>query len=144
MASPNGSPRVSRVSPADTPTGVNCHPGMAEHPKEQNLTISIQDKPGHQAQSQPNQHSNSREAPNKPVPPTAISCSAVQSTLNALTVLIYSEAAETLSPSASCSKPVINGKSKLPAASLPSIPEDKPLETFRLSDEVKGSTDETR
>ncbi|KAM6156365.1 ubiquitin carboxyl-terminal hydrolase 42-like [Erethizon dorsatum] len=125
MSSPNGNPSVNRASPVNASTSVqnwsvNRPSVIPEHPKKQKITISIHNKlPVRQAQSQPNHHSNSLEAPNKPVPPSTVTnCSAIQSTSNASTVSVSSKVAKPLSPSESCSKPVMNGKSKASSSVL--------------------------
>lgn len=125
MSSPNGNPSVNRASPVNTSTSVqnwsvNRPSVIPEHPKKQKITISIHNKlPVRQAQSQPNHHSNSLEAPIKPVPSSTVTnYSAIQSTSNASTMTISSKVAKPLSPSESCSKPVMNGKSKVSSSVL--------------------------
>ncbi|KAG3260050.1 ubiquitin specific peptidase 42, transcript variant X1 [Ictidomys tridecemlineatus] len=125
MSSPNGNPSVNRAGPVNASTSVqnwsvNRPSVIPEHPKKQKITISIHNKlPVRQGQSQPNLHSNSLEAPNKPVPSSTITnSSAIQSTSNASTMSISNKVAKPISPSESCSKPVMNGKSKLSSSVL--------------------------
>lgn len=125
MSSPNGNPSVNRAGPVNASTSVqnwsvNRPSVIPEHPKKQKITISIHNKlPVRQGQSQPNLHSNSLEAPNKPVPSSTITnSSAIQSTSNASTMSISNKVAKPISPSDSCSKPVMNGKSKLSSSVL--------------------------
>ncbi|XP_048223383.1 ubiquitin carboxyl-terminal hydrolase 42 isoform X2 [Perognathus longimembris pacificus] len=125
MSSPNGNPSVNRTSPVNASTSVqnwsvNRPSVIPEHPKKQKITISIHNKlPVRQGQSQPILHSNSLEAPTKPVPSSTITnSSAIQSTSNASTMSVSSKVAKSVSPSKSCSQPVVNGKSKLSSSVL--------------------------
>ncbi|XP_036280506.1 ubiquitin carboxyl-terminal hydrolase 42 isoform X1 [Pipistrellus kuhlii] len=125
MSSPNGNSNVSRAGAANTPTSVqNWSVARAsvtpEHPKKQKITISIHNKlPVRPGQSQPNLHNNSLENPTKPVPSSTITTSsAIQSTSSAPTTSLPSKVPKQTAPSESCSKPLVNGKSKLSASIL--------------------------
>ncbi|XP_037671123.1 ubiquitin carboxyl-terminal hydrolase 42 [Choloepus didactylus] len=125
MSSPNGNSNVNRASPINTSTSVQNWPVnrssvIPEHPKKQKITISIHNKlPVRQGQSQPNLHNNSLENPSKPVPSSTITnSSAVQSTSNASTLSVSSKVTKQMTPGDSCSKPVMNGKSKLNSSVL--------------------------
>ncbi|KAM4820678.1 ubiquitin carboxyl-terminal hydrolase 42 [Thomomys bottae] len=117
MSSPNGNPTVARTSPVNASTSVqnwsaNRPAVIPEHPKKQKITISIHNK-------LPNLHSNSLEAPAKPVPSSTITnSSAIQSTSNASTMAVSSKVAKAVSPSEACSQPVVNGKAKLSSSVL--------------------------
>lgn len=120
MSSPNGNSNVNRAGPVNASTSVqnwsvNRSSVIPEHPKKQKITISIHNKlPVRQGQSQPNLHSNSLESPNKPVPSSTITnSSAMQSTSSASTASASSKVTKQRTPTESCSKPVMNGKSKL-------------------------------
>ncbi|XP_066129471.1 ubiquitin carboxyl-terminal hydrolase 42 [Saccopteryx bilineata] len=125
MSSPNGNSNVSRAGPVNAPTSVqnwsvNRSSVIPEHPKKQKITISIHNKsPVRQGQSQPNLHSNSLENPAKPIPSSTITnSSAIQSTSSAPTTSVSSKVTKQMAPSESCSKPVMNGKSKLNSSVL--------------------------
>nr|XP_020029476.1 LOW QUALITY PROTEIN: ubiquitin carboxyl-terminal hydrolase 42 [Castor canadensis] len=124
MSSPNGNPSINRTSPVNASTSVqnwsvNRPSVIPEHPKKQKITISIHNKlPVRQGQAQPNLHSNSLEAPSKPVPSSTITTSAIQSTSSASTISVSSKVAKPLSPSESCAQPVMNGMSKLSSSVL--------------------------
>lgn len=125
MSSPNGNSNVSRAGAANASTSVqNWSVARAsvtpEHPKKQKITISIHNKlPVRPGQSQPNLHNNSLENPTKPVPSSTITTSsAIQSTSSAPTTSLPSKVTKQTAPSESCSKPVMNGKSKLSASVL--------------------------
>lgn len=118
MSSPNGN--SNRAGPVNASTSVqnwsvNRSSVIPEHPKKQKITISIHNKlPVRQGQSQPNLHSSSLESPNKPVPSSTITnSSAMQSTSSASTASAPSKGTKQRTPTESCSKPVMNGKSKL-------------------------------
>lgn len=120
MSSPNGNSNVNRAGPVNASTSVqnwsvNRSSVIPEHPKKQKITISIHNKlPVRQGQSQPNLHSNSLENPNKPVPSSTITnSSAIQSTSSAPMASVSSKVTKHMAPPESCSKPVMNGKSKL-------------------------------
>ncbi|XP_058425294.1 ubiquitin carboxyl-terminal hydrolase 42 isoform X1 [Diceros bicornis minor] len=125
MSSPNGNSNVSRAGPVNASTSVqnwsvNRSSVIPEHPKKQKITISIHNKlPVRQGQSQPNLHSNSLENPNKPVPSSTVtSSSTIQSTSSASAASVSSKVTKQITPSESCSKPVMNGKSKLNSSVL--------------------------
>lgn len=125
MSSPNGNSNVSRAGPVTASTSVqnwsvNRSSVIPEHPKKQKITISIHNKlPVRQGQSQPNLHSNSLENPTKPVPSSTITnSSAIQSTSSAPATSVSSKVTKQMTPSESCSKPVMNGKSKLNSSVL--------------------------
>ncbi|XP_008071103.1 ubiquitin carboxyl-terminal hydrolase 42 isoform X2 [Carlito syrichta] len=125
MSSPNGNSNVNRASPVNASTSVqnwsvNRSSVIPEHPKKQKITISIHNKlPGRQSQSQPNLHSSSLENPHKPAPSSTITnSSAVQSTSNASTTSVSSKVTKSIAPSESCSRPAMNGKSKLNSSVL--------------------------
>ncbi|XP_074170029.1 ubiquitin carboxyl-terminal hydrolase 42 [Rhinolophus sinicus] len=120
MSSPNGNSNVNRAGPVNASTSVqnwsvNRSSVIPEHPKKQKITISIHNKlPVRQGQSQPNLHSSSLENPNKPVPSSTITnSSAIQSTSSAPMASVSSKVTKHMAPPESCSKPVMNGKSKL-------------------------------
>ncbi|XP_037362976.1 ubiquitin carboxyl-terminal hydrolase 42 [Talpa occidentalis] len=125
ISSPNGNSSVNRAGPVNASTSVqnwsvNRSSVIPEHPKKQKITISIHNKlPVRQGQSQPNLHSNSLESPNKPVPSSTITnSSATQSTSSTSTASVSSKATKQIPLSESCSKPVMNGKSKLNSSVL--------------------------
>ncbi|XP_057606879.1 ubiquitin carboxyl-terminal hydrolase 42 [Hippopotamus amphibius kiboko] len=125
MSSPNGNSNVNRTGPVNASTSVqnwsvNRPSVIPEHPKKQKITISIHNKlPVRQGQSQPNLHSNSLENPNKPAPSSTITTSsAIQSTSSAPTMPASSKVTKQITPRESCSKPVMNGKSKLSSGVL--------------------------
>ncbi|KAM7142255.1 ubiquitin carboxyl-terminal hydrolase 42 isoform 1-T2 [Molossus nigricans] len=125
MSSPNGNSNVNRAGPVNASTSVqnwsvNRSSVIPEHPKKQKITISIHNKlPVRQGQSQPNLHSNSLENSTKPVPSSTItSSSAIQSTSSTPTTPVSSQVTKQMAPSESCSKPVMNGKSKLSSSVL--------------------------
>lgn len=125
MSSPNGNSNVSRAGAVNASTSVqNWSVTRAsvtpEHPKKQKITISIHNKlPVRQGQSQPNLHNNSLENPTKPVPSSTITnSSAIQSTSSAPTTSVPSKVTKQTAPTESCSKPVMNGKSKLNSSVL--------------------------
>lgn len=125
MSSPNGSSNVSRAGAVNASTSVqnwsvNRASVIPEHPKKQKITISIHNKlPVRQGQSQPNLHNNSLENPTKPAPSSTITnSSAIQSTSSAPTTTVPSKVTKQTAPSESCSKPVMNGKSKLNSSVL--------------------------
>ncbi|XP_053410480.1 ubiquitin carboxyl-terminal hydrolase 42 isoform X1 [Nycticebus coucang] len=125
LSSPNGNSSVNRTSPVNASTSVqnwsvNRSSVTPEHPKKQKITISIHNKlPGRQGPSQPNLHSNSLENPNKSVPSSTITnSSAIPSTSTASTMSISSKVTKTTTLSEACSKPVMNGKSKLNSSVL--------------------------
>uniref|UniRef100_A0A452SFX1 Ubiquitin carboxyl-terminal hydrolase n=1 Tax=Ursus americanus TaxID=9643 RepID=A0A452SFX1_URSAM len=120
MSSPSGNSSVSRAGSVNASTSVqnwsvNRPSVIPEHPKKQKITISIHNKlPVRQGQSQPNLHSGSLENPTKPVPSSTVTnSSAIQSTSSAPTTAVSSKVTKQMTPSESCSKPVMNGKSKL-------------------------------
>ncbi|XP_036753011.2 ubiquitin carboxyl-terminal hydrolase 42 isoform X1 [Manis pentadactyla] len=120
ISSPNGNSSVNRAGPVNASTSVqnwavNRSSVLPEHPKKQKITISIHNKlPVRQAQTQPNLHVNALENPNKPVPSATItSPSAIQSTSSASATSVSSKVTKQVTLSESCSKPVMNGKSKL-------------------------------
>ncbi|XP_016069125.1 PREDICTED: ubiquitin carboxyl-terminal hydrolase 42 [Miniopterus natalensis] len=125
MSSPNGNSNVNRAGPVNASTSVqnwsvNRSSVVPEHPKKQKITISIHNKlPVRQGQSQPNLHSSSLENPTKPVPSSTVtSSSATQSTSSAPPTSVSSKVTKQTAPSESCSKPVMNGKSKLSSSVL--------------------------
>ncbi|KAL2765988.1 ubiquitin carboxyl-terminal hydrolase 42 isoform 1 [Daubentonia madagascariensis] len=125
MSSPNGNSNVNMASPVNASTSVqnwsvNRSSVIPEHPKKQKITISIHNKlPGRQGPSQPNLHSNSLENPNKPVPSSTITnSSAIQSTSTTSTMSVSSKVTKLTTPSEACSKPMMNGKSKLNSSVL--------------------------
>ncbi|XP_075851393.1 ubiquitin carboxyl-terminal hydrolase 42 isoform X1 [Microcebus murinus] len=125
MSSSNGNSNVNMASPVNASTSVqnwavNRSSVIPEHPKKQKITISIHNKlPGRQGPSQPNLHSNSVENPNKPAPSSTITnSSAIQSTSTTSTMSISSKVTKLTTPSEACSKPVMNGKSKLNSSVL--------------------------
>uniref|UniRef100_A0A8C0SHX0 ubiquitinyl hydrolase 1 n=1 Tax=Canis lupus familiaris TaxID=9615 RepID=A0A8C0SHX0_CANLF len=125
MSSPSGNSSVSRAGSVNASTSVqnwsvNRPSVIPEHPKKQKITISIHNKlPVRQGQSQPNLHSSSLENPNKPVPSSTVTnSSAIQSTSSASTTAVSSKVTKQMTPSESCSKPVMNGKSKLNSSVL--------------------------
>lgn len=125
MSSPNGNSNVSRAGAVNASTSVqnwsvNRASVIPEHPKKQKITISIHNKlPVRQGQSQPNLHNNCLENPTKPVPSSTITTSsAIQSTSSAPTTSVPSKVTKPTAPSESCSKPVMNGKSKLNSSVL--------------------------
>ncbi|XP_076996655.1 ubiquitin carboxyl-terminal hydrolase 42 isoform X2 [Tamandua tetradactyla] len=125
MSSPNGNSNVNRASPVNASTSVqnwsvNRSSVIPEHPKKQKITISIHNKlPVRPGQSQPNHHNSSLENSSKPVPSSTITNSAIQSTSNASTVSVSSKITkQMMTPGESCSKPVMNGKSKLNSSVL--------------------------
>ncbi|KAG8513665.1 Ubiquitin carboxyl-terminal hydrolase 42 [Galemys pyrenaicus] len=125
IASPNGNSSVNRAGPVNASTSVqnwsvNRSSVIPEHPKKQKITISIHNKlPVRQGQSQPNLHSNSLENPNKPVPSSTITnSSATQSTSSTSTASASSKTTKQIPLNESCSKPVMNGKSKLNSSVL--------------------------
>ncbi|KAK2502945.1 hypothetical protein MC885_020590 [Smutsia gigantea] len=119
ISSPNGNSSVNRAGPVNASTSVqnwsvNRSSVLPEHPKKQKITISIHNKlPVRKAQSQPNPHVNALENPNKPVPSATITSPATQSTSSASATSVSSKVTKQVTPSESCSKPVMNGKSKL-------------------------------
>ncbi|KAF3813883.1 hypothetical protein GH733_017915 [Mirounga leonina] len=125
MSSPSGNSSVSRAGSVNASTSVqnwsvNRPSVIPEHPKKQKITISIHNKlPVRQGQSQPNLHSGSLENPAKPVPSSTVTnSSAIQSTSSAPTMAVSSKVTKQMTPSESCSKPVMNGKSKLNSSVL--------------------------
>ncbi|XP_059555286.1 ubiquitin carboxyl-terminal hydrolase 42 isoform X5 [Myotis daubentonii] len=125
VSSPNGNSSVSRAGAVNASTSVqnwsvNRASVIPEHPKKQKITISIHNKlPVRQGQSQPNLHSNCLENPTKPVPSSTITASsAIQSASSAPTTSAPSKVTKPTAPSESCSKPVMNGKSKLSSSVL--------------------------
>ncbi|XP_036913741.1 ubiquitin carboxyl-terminal hydrolase 42 [Sturnira hondurensis] len=125
LSSPNGSSSVSRAGPVSASTSVqnwsvsrsSVNP---EHPKKQKITISIHNKfPVRQGQSQPGLHSSALESPAKPAPSSTVTnSSAIQSTSSAPPASVPSPGPRQTAPSESCSKPVMNGKSKLSSSVL--------------------------
>lgn len=93
---------------------------IPEHPKKQKITISIHNKfPVRQGQSQPGLHGSSLESPAKPAPSSTVTnSSAIQSTSSAPPASGPSQGPRQPAPSESCSKPVVNGKSKLSSSVL--------------------------
>lgn len=119
MSSPGGNSSVSRAGSVNASTSVqnwsvNRPSVIPEHPKKQKITISIHNKlPVRQGQSQPSLHGPSLDTPNKPVPSSTVTSSAMQSTSSASLTAVSSKVTKQMTPSESCSKPVMNGKSKL-------------------------------
>lgn len=128
MSSPNGNTSVNRASPvvnASTSVqnwSVNRPSVIPEHPKKQKITISIHNKlPVRQGQAQLNNnlHGPSLEAPSKAAPSSTITNpSAIQSTSNAPMTSVSNKVAKSVSPSESCSKPMVNGKAKVSSSVL--------------------------
>ncbi|XP_054425820.1 ubiquitin carboxyl-terminal hydrolase 42 [Pteronotus mesoamericanus] len=125
LSSPNGNSNVSRAGPVNASTSVqswavNRASVIPEHPKKQKITISIHNKfPVRQGQPQPSLHSNSLESPAKPAPSSTITnSSAVQSTSSAPAASVPRQGPLPTAPSEPCSKPVVNGKSKLNSSVL--------------------------
>ncbi|CAM4618763.1 unnamed protein product [Lepidochelys olivacea] len=95
-------------------------PIIPDPSKKQKITISIHNNklPTRQTLSQPNLH-NSLENLSKPVPSSTITnSSAVKSTSNAPTMSVATKVSKQTAPSDSCSKPLMNGKSKLNSSTL--------------------------
>ncbi|KAM9097467.1 ubiquitin carboxyl-terminal hydrolase 42 isoform X1 [Sarcophilus harrisii] len=116
---------LNRTSPASASTSiqnwtVNRPSIIPEPPKKQKITISIHNKlPVRQGQSQPNLHNSSLENLSKSIPSSTITnSSALQSTSNASTMSVATKVSKQITPSESCSKPVMNGKSKLTSSVL--------------------------
>ncbi|XP_029433537.1 ubiquitin carboxyl-terminal hydrolase 42 isoform X2 [Rhinatrema bivittatum] len=89
---------------------------IPEPPKKQKITISIHNNklPARQGQSQPSLHNGPLETLSKPVPSSTVTnSSAIQSTSNASATTVATKFAKQMTPSESCSKPMMNGKSKL-------------------------------
>ncbi|CAH7272068.1 ubiquitin carboxyl-terminal hydrolase 42 isoform X2 [Phodopus roborovskii] len=127
MSSPNGNTSVNRASPVVASTSVqnwsvNRPSVIPEHPKKQKITISIHNKlPVRQGQAQLNNnlHGSSLEAPSKAAPSSTITNpSAIQSTSNAPMTSVSNKVAKPVSPSESCSKPMVNGKAKMSSGVL--------------------------
>ncbi|KAM5300794.1 ubiquitin carboxyl-terminal hydrolase 42 isoform 1-T2 [Glossophaga mutica] len=125
LSSPNGSSSASRAGPVSASTSVqnwsvNRSSVIPEHPKKQKITISIHNKfPVRQGQSQPGLHSSPLESPAKPAPSSTITnSSAIQSTSSAPPTSAPSQGPKQTAPRESCSKPVVNGKSKLSSGVL--------------------------
>lgn len=127
VSSPNGNTSVNRAGPANASTSVqnwsvNRPSVIPEHPKKQKITISIHNKlPVRQGQAQlsNNLHGTSLEAPSKAAPSSTITNpSAIQSTSNAPTTSASNKVAKSVSPSESCSKPLVNGKAKVSSSVL--------------------------
>ncbi|XP_052610339.1 ubiquitin carboxyl-terminal hydrolase 42 isoform X2 [Peromyscus californicus insignis] len=127
MSSPNGNTSVSRASPVNASTSVQSwsvsRPSVIpEHPKKQKITISIHNKlPVRQGQAQLNNnlHGPSLEAPSKAAPSSTVTnSSAIQSTSNAPVTSVSNKVAKSVSPSESCSKPMVNGKAKVSSSVL--------------------------
>ncbi|EHB07899.1 Ubiquitin carboxyl-terminal hydrolase 42, partial [Heterocephalus glaber] len=140
MSSPNGNPSVSRASSVNASTSVpnwsvNKPSVVSERPKKRKITRIHNKLHVRQAQSQSNHHNNSLEAPNKPVSSAITNSSAIQSTSNASTMSISSKVAKTLSPSESCSEPVMNGNSKVSSSMLVPYSAESSEES---DDEFKG------
>ncbi|XP_047694726.1 ubiquitin carboxyl-terminal hydrolase 42 isoform X1 [Prionailurus viverrinus] len=124
MSSPSGNSSVSRAGSVNASTSVqnwsvNRPSVIPEHPKKQKITISIHNKlPVRQGQSQPSLHGPSLDTPSKPVPSSTVTSSAMQSTSSASMTAVSSKVTKQMTPSESCSKPVMNGKSKLRSSVL--------------------------
>ncbi|XP_059105510.1 ubiquitin carboxyl-terminal hydrolase 42 isoform X2 [Peromyscus eremicus] len=127
MSSPNRNTSVSRASPVNASTSVQSwsvsRPSVIpEHPKKQKITISIHNKlPVRQGQAQLNNnlHGPSLEAPSKAAPSSTVTnSSAIQSTSNAPVTSVSNKVAKSVSPSESCSKPMVNGKAKVSSSVL--------------------------
>ncbi|XP_076417444.1 ubiquitin carboxyl-terminal hydrolase 42 [Peromyscus maniculatus bairdii] len=127
MSSPNGNTSVNRASPVNASTSVQSwsvsRPSVIpEHPKKQKITISIHNKlPVRQGQAQLNNnlHGPSLEAPSKAAPSSTVTnSSAIQSTSNAPVTSVSNKVAKSVSPSESCSKPMVNGKAKVSSSVL--------------------------
>ncbi|KAL1768657.1 ubiquitin carboxyl-terminal hydrolase 42 isoform X1 [Sigmodon hispidus] len=127
VSSPNGNTSVNRASPVNASTSVqnwsvNRPSVIPEHPKKQKITISIHNKlPVRQGQAQLNNnlHGPSLEAPSKAAPSSTITnSSAIQSTSNVPTTSVPNKVAKSVSPSESCSKPMVNGKAKVSSSVL--------------------------
>lgn len=125
LSGPSGNSSVSRTGPVNASPSVqnwsvNRPSVIPEHPKKQKITISIHNKlPVRQGQSQSNLHSNSLEHPNKPAPSSTITTSsAIQSTSSAPTPPASSKVPKQMAPREACSRPVMNGRSRLSAGVL--------------------------
>nr|XP_033818654.1 ubiquitin carboxyl-terminal hydrolase 42 [Geotrypetes seraphini]XP_033818655.1 ubiquitin carboxyl-terminal hydrolase 42 [Geotrypetes seraphini]XP_033818656.1 ubiquitin carboxyl-terminal hydrolase 42 [Geotrypetes seraphini]XP_033818657.1 ubiquitin carboxyl-terminal hydrolase 42 [Geotrypetes seraphini]XP_033818658.1 ubiquitin carboxyl-terminal hydrolase 42 [Geotrypetes seraphini]XP_033818659.1 ubiquitin carboxyl-terminal hydrolase 42 [Geotrypetes seraphini]XP_033818660.1 ubiquitin carboxyl-t len=124
----------SVTRPASTPPStslqnwaINRPTIIPEPPKKQKITISIHNNkiPACQSQLQPGLHNGPVETLNKPVPSSTVTnSSAIQSTSNATASPVATKFAKQMTPSESCSKPIMNGKSKLnPNVLVPYIAE---------------------
>uniref|UniRef100_A0A4X1TWA7 ubiquitinyl hydrolase 1 n=1 Tax=Sus scrofa TaxID=9823 RepID=A0A4X1TWA7_PIG len=125
MSGPHGSAAANRAAPVTASTPVpNWSVGrpsvLPDHPKKQKITISIHNKlPVRQGPPQPDPHGGSPEGPAKPAPAaTATAPSALQSTSRAAPPPAAGRAAKQLGPPEACSKPVMNGKSRLSSSLL--------------------------
>uniref|UniRef100_A0A8D0GDI6 Uncharacterized protein n=1 Tax=Sphenodon punctatus TaxID=8508 RepID=A0A8D0GDI6_SPHPU len=89
--------------------------------KKQKITISIHNNklPTRQTVSQTNLHNSSLENLSKPAPSSTITnSSAAQSTSSTSAMSAATKIPKQTAPSESCSKPVVNGKSKLHSSTL--------------------------
>ncbi|XP_045677732.1 ubiquitin carboxyl-terminal hydrolase 42 isoform X1 [Phyllostomus hastatus] len=126
LSSPNGNASISRAGPVSASTSVqnwsvSRSSVIPEHPKKQKITISIHNKfPVRQGQSQPSLHGSPLESPARPAPSSTVTnSSAMQSTSSAAPVSSGpGQGPRQPAPSESCSKPVVNGKSKLSSSVL--------------------------
>uniref|UniRef100_A0A8C8R9R3 ubiquitinyl hydrolase 1 n=1 Tax=Pelusios castaneus TaxID=367368 RepID=A0A8C8R9R3_9SAUR len=114
---------VTLNRPASAPPSTNWtinRPTIPDPSKKQKITISIHNNklPTRQTLSQSNLH-NSLETLSKPVPSSTITnSSAVKSTSSAPTMSAATKVSKQTAPSESCSKPLMNGKSKLNSSTL--------------------------
>ncbi|XP_028913255.1 ubiquitin carboxyl-terminal hydrolase 42 isoform X2 [Ornithorhynchus anatinus] len=111
---------LNRASPAPTSTiqnwTVNRPSIIPEPPKKPKITISIHNNklPVRQGQAPANLHNSSLETLNKPLPSSTVTnSSAIQSTSNASTMSVATKVSKQIVPGESCSKPVMNGDSKM-------------------------------